>query len=57
MPESEETPAAASSPAGPSAELKPAELDRLAELVYRLLKEDILRGRERRGESMARAWR
>jgi len=38
-------------------ELKPPELDKLADLVYRLLKEEMLRGRERRGESMARSWR
>jgi len=42
---------------GPLGALNPSELDRLAEIVYRLLKEDIIRGRERRGESMARAWR
>jgi DNA-binding GntR family transcriptional regulator len=57
MPESDENPAATQNAGGAAEELKPPELDRLTELVYRLLKEDILRGRERRGESMARAWR
>jgi len=57
MPENEES---AALPQGSDAvlhEMKPAELDRLADLVYRLLKDEILRGRERRGESMVRSWR
>jgi len=33
------------------------QLDHLADLVYRLLKDEILQMRERRGESMARSWR
>ncbi len=57
MPENETGAAGPQSSDSGAQELKPPELDRLAELVYRLLKEEILRGRERRGESMARSWR
>ena len=57
MPENETGAAGPQSSDSGGQELKPPELDRLAELVYRLLKEEILRGRERRGDSMARSWR
>ena len=39
-----------------AATLRPAELVRLAELVYRLLRDDVMRAQERRGEAPAR-WR
>jgi hypothetical protein len=42
---------------GPSPELDARQLDRLADLVYRLMKEELLVNRERRGESANRAWR
>jgi len=57
MPENEESASGPQSSDAVLQEMKPQELDRLADLVYRLLKEEILRGRERRGESMARSWR
>jgi hypothetical protein len=39
-----------------AATVKPAELEQLAELVYRLLRQDVIGNRERRGETPAR-WR
>jgi hypothetical protein len=39
-----------------AATVKPAELEQLTELVYRLLRQDVIRTRERRGETPAR-WR
>jgi len=46
---------AAQDPAG--AGLEPAEIERLADLVYRLIKEEIIRTKERRGEPLTRDWR
>ncbi len=42
---------------GPAGALGPKELEKLTEIVYRLMKDEILRNRERRGESMAKRWR
>ena len=39
-----------------AATVKPAELEQLAELVYRLLRQDLIRAQERRGETLER-WR
>ncbi|HXH22478.1 MAG TPA: hypothetical protein VNN10_10635 [Dehalococcoidia bacterium] len=46
----------AGSTAGPAG-LSPQQLERLVDLVYYRLKEDLLRQRERRGETSGRAWR
>ena len=40
-----------------SMNLTPAQLEQLTELVYGLLKQETLRGRERRGEFMQSKWR
>lgn len=54
------TPLAAEKRAGTAealaATVKPAELEHLAEFVYRLLRQDVIRVQERRGETAAR-WR
>ncbi len=44
---------AATAPEG----LTPKQMEQLTEIVYRLLKEDVLRNRERRGDVLARRWR
>jgi hypothetical protein len=38
-------------------ELEPRQLEQLTELVYRLIREEWLRARERRGESAGKDWR
>lgn len=38
-------------------ELEPRQLEKLTEMVYRLVREELLLTRERRGEGWSRDWR
>ncbi len=52
------SPAPGAAPAAPGAiELTPAQMEQLTELVYRLLKQETLLGRERRGDFVQSKWR
>lgn len=59
----EAEPQAAAAPAGGAGapvegtNLTPAQLDQLTDMVYRLVKQELLTARERRGEPQMRSWR